>query len=313
MSDINFYALVVKAGTKEGARHLFGQLVVELAHLVNPSVRDVYANPGDWGIDAFVGELADGESVGVWQAKFFIDGVRKAQQQEIRDSFNQCLKAAAREGYKVASWTLCIPEWMDGETTKWWDSWKKRAEREHAIVIELWHPNELRALLRSPDAEEIRAAYLGSEHRMPRALEFQPADEDFESMLFIKQLVAAEIGDDDLDSAKFQFFNADLLTRDIQEKADEREVGFLDALREEIYGLWSHRYQTQCLAGSGRLLPGLYPSVMEAIEHLHSLSASSDLVPLRLPHRWGSMHQVVETGRAGWIRDFSTIVDEGSA
>jgi hypothetical protein len=310
MNDINFFALAAKAGTKEGARPLFAQLVVELAHLVNPAVRDVYANPGDWGIDAFVGTLADGNAVAVWQSKFFIDGVRQAQQKDIRDSFKQCLKAAEREGYTVATWTLCIPEWMDGPTTKWWDSWKKRMLRDHDVVIELWHPAELLALLRSPDAAEIREAYFGTGQRMPRALE-QPVGQDFDSMLFVKQLQAANISK--VDDAKFQFFNADLLARDIQEKADETEVAFLDSLREEIYGLWSYRYEGRRAQGGDPLLPGLHAAVMEAIEHLHATSVSTDLVPLRLTHRWGSMHQVVETGRAGWILDFLRIVEESAA
>jgi hypothetical protein len=310
MNDINFYALVTKAGTKEGARPLFGELVVELAHLVNPAVRDVFANPGDWGIDAFVGTLADGDTVAVWQSKFFIDGVRKAQQKDIRDSFKQCLKAAEREGYKVATWTLCIPEWMDGDTTKWWDAWKKRMERDHDVVIELWHPTELRSLLRSSDASEIRDAYFGPAQRIPRALE-QPVSQELDSMLFVKQLQAANIRD--VDAAKFQFFNADLLTRDIQEKADEAEVAFLDSLREEVYGLWSYRYQGRCVADADPLLPGLHAAVMEAIEQLHVVSVPADLVPLRLTHRWGSIHQVVETGRAGWILDFLRIVEESAA
>jgi hypothetical protein len=67
MANVNFFALVAKAGTKEGARPLFADLVVELVRLVNPAVRDVFANPGDWGIDAFVGTLAEGDAVAVWQ------------------------------------------------------------------------------------------------------------------------------------------------------------------------------------------------------------------------------------------------------
>src|SRR4051812_19382154 len=125
MTNITFHALITKAGTKDGARPLFEQLVRQLVKLVHRGVRGVEANPGDWGIDAFVGALDEG-GVHVWQAKFFIDGVRESQKGEIRDSFEACVEAAEREGHELLSWSLCLPVSMDGPTTQWWDKWKRK-------------------------------------------------------------------------------------------------------------------------------------------------------------------------------------------
>lgn len=50
---------------------------------------------------------------------------------------------------------------------------------------------------------------------------------------------------------------------------------------------------------------------MTAIEQLHAAPvAALDVVPMRLPHRKGVMHQVVETGRAGWVTAFRQIAEE---
>jgi hypothetical protein len=38
----------------------------------------IFANPGDWGIDVFVGGLHG--RVTVWQAKYFVRGVGRSQQ-----------------------------------------------------------------------------------------------------------------------------------------------------------------------------------------------------------------------------------------
>lgn len=64
---------LIGPGGKEGARELFEKLIRQLVGLRYPGVSRVTANPGDWGIDTFVGEL-DGV-ISVWQSKFFIDGV----------------------------------------------------------------------------------------------------------------------------------------------------------------------------------------------------------------------------------------------
>lgn len=128
MSSVNFLKLAVDAGTEEGARPLFARLVIDLVHLQHPTVRDVLENPGDWGIDAYVGSLDGSKQVFVWQSKYFIHGVKKAQRPQIEESFDSLIKAADEQKFTVTAWTLCVPESMDGTTSTWWEQWKKKRE-----------------------------------------------------------------------------------------------------------------------------------------------------------------------------------------
>jgi hypothetical protein len=309
MTSVNFLKLAAGAGGKPGGRLLFAQLVIDLVHLQHPSVRDVLENPGDWGIDGYVGSLDGGTSVLVWQAKYFIDGVKKAQQGQITESFDRCMKAAKENGFEVTAWTLCVPESMDGATSQWWGKWRKKMEAEHELIIDLWEPTKLRALLRAPEAKLILDEYFGDGHARPRGLEPVPTDEEFSGMLFIKQLLAADI---DPASARYEFFNAELLRQETLDKLGAPGRSFLDSVQEELFGMWHQRWAAYCAREAGNpLLPGLHSDVMTAIEQLHSAPVSAlDAVPMRLPHRKGAMHQVVETGRAGWIRAFQRIAEE---
>jgi predicted NACHT family NTPase len=154
---ISFHSIIAKTGSKEGARASFEEMLAQLIRLSQPGVRRVEANPGDWGIDVFVGQL-DG-LISVWQSKFFIDGVGEAQQEQIRQSLASLMASARAQGFSVDTWTLCIPSSMDPKATRWWDGWKKRAETEYGISIQLWDETELRSLLLSLDAGSLREAY----------------------------------------------------------------------------------------------------------------------------------------------------------
>src|SRR5437868_13940038 len=108
---INFHTLIAKTGSKDGARAWFEEMLAQLVSLARPGVRRVEANPGDWGIDVFVGEL-DG-LISVWQSKFFIDGVGEPQQEQIRQSLASLMASARAQSFSVDTWTLCIPCSMD--------------------------------------------------------------------------------------------------------------------------------------------------------------------------------------------------------
>ena len=72
---INFAAHQVRANT-HGAREDFEQMIALLVKAVRPGVvRVIAANPGDWGIDVFLGEL--GGQITVWQSKYFFPEVTK--------------------------------------------------------------------------------------------------------------------------------------------------------------------------------------------------------------------------------------------
>jgi hypothetical protein len=127
-------------------------------------------------------------------------------------------------------------------------------------------------------------------------------------MLFIKQLEAARIHEHG--SAKQQFFNAEVLTREIADKRVDEHIHALEAERADLLSMWEDRYNkaaAQLDAGDG-LLSSLHPDVMEAIERRHD-SGRTEVIPMHLVHRKGAMHQVVEVGHAGWVRDFRRLLE----
>ncbi len=304
---IEFNTLIGDTGSIDGARARFEELITHLVEITNPGARSITANPGDWGVDTFVGEL-DG-MISVWQSKFFMDGVQEAQKKQIRDSLDSLMKNATSQGFLVATWTLCIPCSMDAPATQWWDNWKKRMESKHAITIQLWDKTVLQRLLMSPDATNVRKEYFGSSRlpmpRLPIAVKEVPKETAYEDMLFIKQLLAANITE--LDSAKRQFFNHDLLAREVTDKGVVEEMEALQTCQAETHSLWENRFNKWCAIGPmGDRLPELHSDVMQAIEAQYNAGLPTRL-PMSLIHRFGAIQQVVEDGSAGWVRSYREI------
>ncbi|WP_327188317.1 serine/threonine-protein kinase [Streptomyces sp. NBC_01334] len=155
---INFVAHQIRTGGMGGAREDFDKMITDLANATMPGVRTIAANPADWGIDAFAGDL--GGSITVWQSKYFHPVTAGTSHQKmIRESFQSLMKQAAQRGYTVQTWVLCIPSSMDGPTSKWWATWKKTQEREHGLLIDLWDETEITRRLRTPEADRVRRAY----------------------------------------------------------------------------------------------------------------------------------------------------------
>jgi hypothetical protein len=309
---INFHQLI-REGGKEGARETFESLIAQLVRLQYPGVKRVEAHPGDWGLDVIVGEIDD--VLSVWQAKFFIDGVADAQKAQIREAFSQVMTKATERGFEVDVWTLCIPVDLDPGALTWWTNWRRAKQKEHGVRIELLARTDLEALLISPDAAHIRAAFFptgAASATPPPPVQEVPEHLSYEDMLFIKQLQAARIVE--LESAKQQFFNAEALAREVADKRVAEHMEALQAERADLLSIWEDRYNKACgqQDESEGLLPDLHPDVMEAIEGRHN-SGRMEVLPMHLVHRKGAMHQVVENGRAGWIREFRGVVEAHGA
>ncbi|MEV4219101.1 hypothetical protein [Nonomuraea sp. NPDC049725] len=307
---IDFNFLVIRAGSKDGARATFEDLVQDLVGVKHPEVSTIEANPGDWGIDAYVGSLAEGE-VSVWQSKFFLDGFDKAQQSQVRDAYDSAIAAANKEGYTLISWTLCMPCNFDGPNQKWWDGWKKRMEKRDDVVIDLWNRVRLRNLLMSEDAKRVVEVYFNPIFPVASQASTKPTvrlDDPlrYEGALFVKQMhVAGMLA---CDEAKEEFFNAEILSREIHDKALEEEVAALNDTRAVLGSLWSQRFNTAVQLSNDRLLPGLYERVMDAIREHHP--SVPKVLRCGLIHAFGLMHQRVDEGRAGWVRDYNKLAAE---
>jgi hypothetical protein len=301
---INFAAHQIRAGNISGAREDFEQMLAMLIAAIHPAARLIAANPGDWGIDVLAGELSG--LVVVWQSKYFWPMVTRHRQADIRSSFASAVANAQAKGYRIRRWVLCVPCSMDAPTARWWDRWRARKQRETGIIIDLWHETTLRNLLISPDAADVRRHFydpyaptaVPAQRRAPvRALPEQEA-ERLDGTLFVQQLRAA--GHVEVAAAKREYFNAELLARDVADKGLPEE---LDALAESdaiVHAIWESRFNEY----AGRpeadpMLPGLHPDVMRDIRE------STHAFPTRLPastvHRCGLLHRLVDQRRAGWV------------
>jgi len=306
---ISFRAHEVRVGSIDGARADFQQMIAQLVRASTPSVRTVAANPGDWGIDVFVGSLAD--EIVVWQSKYFIAGVGDAQQRQIRESFASLVSKAIEKGFTVRRWVLCIPVSMDGPATRWWDRWRKRQEKEHGVQMELWDETELISLLISPDTAYVREHYYGVDRISPLTEDLRPIrrlkdPQQYDNALFIRQM--CEAGHTELRSCKEQFFNAEIIAREIHDKGIlEEEQSFVTA-DANAHAIWEARFSEACERNANRLLPGLHQCVMADVRA--ERPALPRVLRLGPVHAMGLVHRTVEDGRAGWVRDFRRIATQ---
>jgi hypothetical protein len=309
---INFAAHQFRAGNIAGAREDFEQMLAMLVAAVRPGARLIAANPGDWGIDVLVGDLS-GEVV-IWQSKYFWPAVTMTKRAAIRESFASAVAAAARNGYEVSRWVLCVPSSMDAPTAKWWDSWRARQHRETGVIVDLWHETVLRNLLITPDAAFVRRhfydPYLAGpappDDRPVRAL---PEHDGLDCALFVRQLRAA--GHVEVSAAKRDFFNADLMAREIADKCVQRELDALAEADAVTQGVWEADFNcAHQQSVHDPTLPGLYAAVMRDLRESRAFPAVLRAGPV---HRCGLMHRVVEDRRGGWVSHWREIADHHRA
>jgi len=300
---------LLRAVGDPGARERFEQLVTATVTTMYPAARAVEANPGDWGIDTFVGRLSTRGTIAVWQSKYFMDGVGDVQKKEIRDSFRSIRAAASTNNVTVSSWTLAIPINMDPNATKWWDGWKARTERDTKITIDCWQATHIERLLIKDDFADVRHQYFGFAPGEPVVERPVVDPEDwttYDGALFIKQLQVAAIAEDR--PARRAFFNAEVMTRDIQEREATAELSALNTVSGTLHQMWHSRFEgNNASAPPGDRLPALYPEVMQSVEAHHAANPSKELKDT-LVHRCGLVHHLVESGHAGWVRSYVAVV-----
>lgn len=281
-------------------------MVAQLAAATTPGVRAIAANPGDWGIDAFTGNL--GGSITVWQSKYFMPVTTKKHTQQVEESLANALKAAAKNGHTIASWILCVPSSMDGPMAAWWDKWKRTKENEHNLVIQLWDETSLRKKLLSPEGDDVRRGFYETYaqpalvEQLRLVLEVEDGKEAaLGSALFIRQMT--EAGHVEVDSAKRQFFNADLVAREIAHKDVPTEVAALSSADATLHGLWEMQFN-ECAAENS--IPALHTRVWRDVRNEHDKLPKS--LRLELVHSWG----LVDNRKAGWVKHWRQIAAEHS-
>ncbi|WP_125099273.1 hypothetical protein [Leucobacter chromiireducens] len=310
--DVDFRFLEVRFAGEAGAREAFERLVADIVGIVHPDVREIQANPGDWGIDAYVGDLGQDGEVHIWQSKFYMNGFGATQQDDVRESYSSAIEASKANGYKIKSWTLCIPCELDAPMLKWWTGWKRRKEKELGIVIQLETAGNLRRRLQAPAGQSVREMYFSPLFNVPqeddgeaptRGLQMLPEEAEYDDALFVHQL--NEAGISETNSAREAFFNAEILEREIADKGIGRELTGLATWRVRVASTWSNAFISACETPGQRLLPGLYSNVVRSIENEHATEANA--LRAHVLHGVGLLHQSVDNGKAGWVRDWRRV------
>jgi hypothetical protein len=279
---------------------------------VYPTATDVRPDPGDWGIDVFVGSLVD--RISIWQSKYFYTEIGNSQKAQIRESFASAMKHAEDEGYEVESWTLCVACELSAPERRWWDTKKREWEKAYpGLNIDLWDAPIIRRRLMAPEAASVVASFYvenvdqrsgttAAPTPLPVSSEEPP---DYGSALFVRQMRCAGISE--LDGQRAAYFNADLLVRDVESRAVPAELAAVREIDITLVGHWEDSVAD----------PTTSPTVEEyevSARRLfaHVMGATRTHVPpVELPvrplHLRGFMHRVVEDSRAGWVHDWRDI------
>lgn len=310
---INFKQLEIKAGTEEGARYLFQDLIAHIIQIKHKNAKEIRAAPGDWGIDVFIGNLTSGTCL-VWQAKYFPNGIDKSQQKQINDSFQQVVSKGTENSFIIDAWHLCVPCDLSAKEMTWWEKWKKKNEKKTEIKIVLMERIALTSLLMTPEAESICKHYnLGTyttsykEHKIHELPD--EISSEYDNSLFIKKLVVAGITENM--SARSQFFNAELIKREIHDKGDEDELNELISLYEKIHSMWESRFN-EALTSSNPLeeTRKVYNNMLISIEQFSDDRLKSPKIAASFFHKQGFMQQLADICKVGWSPNFHQIDDE---
>lgn len=315
IAQIDFRVHAIRCGGDEGGRTDFHRMLSALVGQVYPTATDIRADPGDWGIDVFVGSLVD--RISIWQSKYFYTSVGDSQKDQIRDSFASAMKHAQEEKYQVEAWTLCVACELSAPERKWWDRKKREWEKAHpGLSVELWDAPILRRKLMAPEANDVVSEFYPDYRDQPPATMTAEAavvpvsaeqPPDYVSALFVRQLRVAGISE--LDAQRAAYFNADLLVRDVEARAVPAELAAVREIDTSLVGHWEDAVAdpatTPTVADYEASARRLFAQVMRTTQ---SYPPPAEL-PVRPLHVRGLMHRVVEDARAGWVHDWRDVAD----
>jgi hypothetical protein len=317
---INLRQLEIEAGNIEGARQLFQELIAHLVKIKHKSAKSIRPAPGDWGIDVLVGRLVSGTCM-IWQAKYFMSGIGKTQKGEIRKSFKQVIKKSQEHRFKIDVWTLSVPCSLSPEENRWWENWQKRSMKETGVKIDLMHELDIKDMLMTSEAENVRLGFFGNVPSMlkyhlqsikgadERDIQRLPNKKLYKNSMFIKKLTIAGIRE--TLSAKTQFFNAELLKSEIHDKGDQNELNELDALYEKIRSMWETRFNKALNSENPeRDVPSVYPEILQAIEERDKSALNSPRIMASFVHKQGFVQQLADLCEIGWTPGFRNL-DKG--
>lgn len=312
---IDFRIHTFRTGSDEGGRTDFHRMLSALVGQVHPTATDVRADPGDWGIDVFVGSLVD--KISIWQSKYFYTEIGRSQKAQIRESFASAMNNAEAKGYAVESWTLCVACELSAPERRWWDTKKRDWEKDYpGLNIDLWDAPIIRRRLMAPEASSVVASFYADNAAQQSGATIAPAalpvsfkePPSYESALFVRQMRSAGISE--LDGQRAAYFNADLLVRDVEARKVPAELAAVREIDMTLVGHWEDSVADPATSPTVEEYENsarrLFAHVMSATQ---THSPPRDL-PVRPLHLRGFMHRVVEESRAGWVHDWRDIARE---
>ncbi len=302
--ELDFKYLLLKH--KEGARYVFESACEKALKSEFINAFSVKCNPGDEGIDVFVGDF--NEPISVYQCKFFIESIGDSQKKQIRDSFK---KSVESKKYILKEWYLCVPKALDIDEHKWWATWKKNTSQIHKIKIGLLDSTVLLSLFRKHKVDEevfdledrIKLEeiykYLIEREKSIKEVLSKPSEIDYSSSIFISKLKSAKITEH-LNNYETQFFNAEILEKTVNSKGLEKEKKELSSLKVNIHDLWLTQYTKHADSSDGNNLIG---TVNERIEDLNESILKTSL-DISLLEKKGILHQYADKCEIGWVKGY---------
>ncbi len=308
----DFSYLLHKHG-KEGARQVFEDVCADVFKKEHENSFQIKCDPGDDGIDVFVGDFSD--PIDVYQCKCFFDEIGTSQINQIKKSFK---KAIESKNYKLKSWTLCVPKTLTIDEMKWWSKWKKEKENLHRIEVELMDSTSLLLLITKHDLhldifdeevleklDEILDEIRDRKQVLKEILD-TPEDIDFSERVFSLKLKSAGI-DDHEDIYNKQFFNAEILKNEIRSKGIDRELKELKSLEASLHELWLTQFLKYKSNADGNELLG---TVFEKIEEYHEASLLNTTIDVSPTEKKGILHQLADECKVGWVKDYKQKIKE---
>jgi len=304
--ELDFKYLFLKHG--DGARYVFQTACEKAFKKEFENTFSVRCNPGDEGIDIFVGDFT--EPIIVYQCKYFIQSIGDSQRKQILDSFK---KSVESKEYTLKEWYLCIPIALDISEHKWWASWKNKVSKEYKIKIGLKDSVELLDLFRKhkideevfdleekTKIDEIHKKLIERRNTLKDVLS-KPPELDYSDSIFISKLKSANITEH-LNNYETQFFNAEILEKTIKSKDITKDKIELEGLKLNIHDLWLTQYTKLADRDDGNILIG---TVNERIEDLNETVLKTE-IDASILEKKGILHQYANNCEIGWVKAYKT-------
>lgn len=308
----DFDYLLKKHG-REGSRQVFEDACAKAFSKEFEDAFPIECNPGDEGIDVFVGDFS--EKIDVYQCKCFFYEIGDSQVSQINSSFK---KATESKEYKLKKWVLCVPKSLTIQEAKWWSKWKKRKEEKFKIKVDLMDSVKLLNLITKHnlhleifDEEElillnqILDELTTKKQRLKEIFEV-PVEMDFSDKLFTLKLKSANINEH-LDVFNKQFFNAEILTKEVESRNIQNELKELKSLRSVLNEVWLTQYMLYDDEFDGNRL---LAKVNKRIEDLNDKDILKTKLDVSSSEKKGIMHQLADECTVGWVKNYKERLKE---